>query len=78
VTYTYDNAGRRASLTVPGQSVVNYTFDAANRLTQITQGATTVGFTYDAASRRATLTLQNGIVMSSVNSLEPSVSQEKG
>ena len=64
VTYTYDNAGRRASLTVPGQSVVNYTFDNANRLTQIAQGTTTVGFTYDAANRRATLTLPNGIVTS--------------
>src|SRR5712691_9651106 len=61
VSYTYDNAGRRASLTVPGQSVVNYTFDAANRLTQIAQGTTTVGFSYDAANRRATLTLPNGI-----------------
>jgi len=55
---------RRASLTVPGQSVVNYTFDAANRVTQIAQGSTTVGFSYDAANRRATLTLPNGIVTS--------------
>src|SRR5262249_25082503 len=64
VGYTYDNAGRRASLTVPGQSVVNYTFDNANRLTQITQGPATVGFTYDNANRRATRTLPNGIVAS--------------
>jgi len=64
VSYAYDNAGRRASLTVPGQSVVNYTFDNANRLTQIAQGTTTVGFTYDNANRRATLTLPNGVVMS--------------
>jgi RHS repeat-associated protein len=62
VSYTYDNAGRRASLTVPGQSVVNYTFDNANRLTQITQGTTTVLFGYDNANRRKTLTLPNGVV----------------
>jgi len=61
VGYTYDNAGRRASLTVPGQTVVNYTFDDANRLTQITQGTTTVLFAYDNANRRTTLTLPNGI-----------------
>ena len=59
---TYDNAGRRASLTVPGQAVVNYTFDNANRLTQITQGSTTVSFGYDNANRRTTLTLANGVV----------------
>ncbi len=39
-----------------------YAFDAANRLTQIMQGTTTVGFTFDNANRRATLTLPNGIV----------------
>ncbi len=64
VSYTYDNAGRRASLTVPGQAVVNYTFDNANRLTQITQGTTTVSFGYDNANRRTTLTLPNGVVTS--------------
>jgi len=64
VSYTFDNAGRRASLTVPGQAVANYTFDNANRLTQITQGSTTVSFGYDNASRRTTLTLPNGVVTS--------------
>src|SRR5205809_2940459 len=63
-TEPYDNAGRRASLTVPGQSVVNDTFDNTNRLTQIAQGTTTVGFTYDNANRRATLILPNGVVTS--------------
>jgi RHS repeat-associated protein len=64
VAYAYDNAGRRASLTVPGQTVANYTFDNANRLTQITQGSTTVSFGYDNANRRTTLTLPNGVVTS--------------
>jgi YD repeat-containing protein len=49
-------------MTVPGQMQINYTFDAADRLTQITQGSSTVQFSYDAASRRATLTLPNGMV----------------
>ncbi len=47
-----------------GQSQINYSFDNANRLTQIAQGTTTVGFTYDNANRRATLTLPNGVVTS--------------
>jgi RHS repeat-associated protein len=64
ISFAYDNAGRRASLTVPGQSVVNYTFNNANRMTQIAQGTATVGFTYDNANRRATLTLPNGVVTS--------------
>ncbi len=64
VGYTYDAAGRRSSLTVPGQSVANYTFDNANRLTQIVQGSTTVSFSYDNANRRTTLTLPNGITAS--------------
>jgi len=61
VGYTYDVAGRRSSLTVPGQAVANYTFDNANRLTQIVQGSTTVSFSYDNSNRRTTLTLPNGI-----------------
>lgn len=51
-------------MTVPGQGVVNYTFDNANRLTQITQGSTTVSFSYDNANRRTTLTLPNGTTTS--------------
>jgi RHS repeat-associated protein len=35
-----------------------------NRLTQITQGTSTVGFSYDTANRRSTLTLSNGVNMS--------------
>jgi YD repeat-containing protein len=40
---------------------VQYTFDNANRITQITQGAASVNFGYDASSRRTSLTLPNGI-----------------
>jgi RHS repeat-associated protein len=60
LTYTYDNANRRATMTVAGQPTVNYTYDNANRLTQITQGANLVTIGYDDADRRASLTLPNG------------------
>ena len=61
VSYTYDNADRRETMTVSGQNAVNYTFDNANRLTQISQSGTgTVGFGYDNADRRTLLTLPNG------------------
>ena len=63
VTYAYDAARRRTSMTVVGQNAVSYTYDNANRLTQIAQGSSTVGFSYDNANRRTSLTLPNGIVL---------------
>jgi RHS repeat-associated protein len=63
VSYGYDNAGRRTSMTVAGQAAVSYAWDNANRLTGITQGSSSVGFVYDAANRRTSLTLPNGIVV---------------
>jgi RHS repeat-associated protein len=51
-------------MTVAGQPTVNYTFNAANRLTAMTQGSSIVQTGYDAANRRTTLTLPNGIVTS--------------
>jgi len=65
VSYAYDAAGRRTSLTVLGQPTVTYTYDNANRLTQITQGTATVSFGHDAAGRRTSLTLPNGIATES-------------
>ncbi len=45
-----------------GQNAVKYTFDNANRLTQISQSGTgTVGLTYDSADRRALLTLPDSV-----------------
>src|SRR5207247_1452935 len=38
-----------------------YTYDLADRLTQIGQGASVVGFSYDNAGRRSALTLPNGV-----------------
>src|SRR6266704_2689398 len=48
---------------VAGQPTVNYTYDNADRLTQITQGTATVTFTYDAAGRGTSLTLPNGVMV---------------
>ena len=46
-----------------GQTAVNYSYDNANRLTQIAQGSSTVSFAYDNANRRTSLTLPNGVTM---------------
>ena len=59
LTYTYDNASRRLTMTVAGQPTVNYTYDNANRLTQVQQGTSTVTLAYDNADRRTSLTLPN-------------------
>jgi YD repeat-containing protein len=48
-------------MTVLGQAPVAYTYDAADRLTQIQQGANVVMMAYDAAGRRTSLTLPNGV-----------------
>ena len=50
-------------MTVTGQTAVDYTYDNADRLTQITRGTPTVSFSYDNANRRSTLTLPNGVEM---------------
>jgi RHS repeat-associated protein len=62
VTYTYDNASRRATMTLTGQPVVTYGYDNANRLTSIVQGTTTVSRSIDSDGRLGTVTLPNGIV----------------
>ena len=50
-------------MTVPGQAQTSYTYDNANRLTQITQGSSIVQFGYDTSNRRTSLTLPNGILV---------------
>jgi YD repeat-containing protein len=62
VTYTYDAGSRRQTMTVSGQSLVNYSFDNANRLTMIQQGSANVSLSYDADNRRNSLTLPNGVM----------------
>ena len=52
VSYTYDLADRRSTMTVSGQPAVTYGYDAANRLRTVTQGTATVTITYDDADER--------------------------
>lgn len=57
LTIRYDNAGRRASLTLPNGVVTEYAYDAASQLTGLTYkyGSTILGdltYGYDAAGRR--------------------------
>lgn len=46
-------------MTVVGQPQVTYTYDNANRLTQIQQGTSTVIIGYDDADRRTSVTYPN-------------------
>ncbi len=59
VNYVYDNASRRTSMTVVGQTQIVYTYDNADRLTTVKQGTPTVTLAYDNADRRTSLTLPN-------------------
>jgi len=61
VSYTYDAAGRRTSMTVAGEPTITYSYDNADRLIAITQGSVVVSFSYDTAGRRTALTLPNGV-----------------
>jgi RHS repeat-associated protein len=73
VDYTFTADGQRQSMIPSGGSEVTYNYDAAHRLTQISQAAglggampataQAVGFTYDTANRPTTVTLPNGITM---------------
>jgi len=55
ISYSYDAAGRRDEHDSHWTAAVNYTWDNANRPTQIAQASTTVAFAYDDAGRRSAL-----------------------
>ncbi len=61
VVYTYDVAGLRTSMTVPGQAKTQYTYNPDELLTKVAQGASTATMSYDADSRPTSLTLPDGI-----------------
>lgn len=46
----------------PGSATVTYSYDAASRLTEVSQAGRTAHLTYDPAGRRTSLTLPNGLV----------------
>ncbi|MBI2374192.1 MAG: RHS repeat protein, partial [Deltaproteobacteria bacterium] len=60
VSYTYDPAGNRASVTSPSQTV-GYTFDAANRMGTVNSPAGVATYSYDAASNQIGLAHANGV-----------------
>jgi RHS repeat-associated protein len=64
VTYTYDNAGRRTSMTAGSQAQVTYGYDDPDsRLQTVSQGTANVTMGYDAAGRRTSLALPNGVTL---------------
>ncbi|MBI5558638.1 MAG: PKD domain-containing protein [Deltaproteobacteria bacterium] len=64
VDYTYDQAGNRTGVSVPGPGgiAVQYTYDDASRLVQVSVAGSSVAFTYDEAGRRSSVTYSNGVV----------------
>ena len=65
IAYAYDVLGRRTSMTVAGESPVEYTYNENGRLTGVTHGDIgTALMEYDDAGRRTLLTLPNGTATS--------------
>jgi YD repeat-containing protein len=64
ISYTSDAIGTRQTMTVGGQPQVSYSYDAGDRVTQITQGASSVQFGYDSLGRRTSMLLPNGVLTS--------------
>ncbi len=64
VSYSYDPAGNRISISLDGQVHVSYGYDDASRLTAITRGSSPFGFGYDDANRRTSMTYPNGVATS--------------
>jgi len=62
ISYTYDNADRRLTMTVSGQPEVDYQYDNADRLFSLTRGTSSVAIGYDDADRRTSVTLPDAIV----------------
>jgi RHS repeat-associated protein len=62
VSYTYDKASNRVTMTDPEGTVTTYGYDTLNRLTSLGNSwAGTFNFGYDALSRRTSLTRPNGV-----------------
>ena len=61
LTYGYDAAGNRTSITWPGTGgVATYAFDAVNRPQTVTFGGQTATLTHDSLSRRTGVSRSNG------------------
>jgi RHS repeat-associated protein len=64
VSYTYDNAQRRLTMTAGLQPQTSYSYDSANRLLGISQGSQSVTIVPDSDGRPSTVTLPNGVTVS--------------
>ena len=81
VTYTFDAANRKTSMTASGSAAVSYGYDDANRLTTVKQGSSVVSMSYDDANRIAGMTLPNGVVATyafDANNMLTSLAYAKG
>jgi len=62
IHYTYDQAGNRISLEVPGQLKLTYAYDEGNRLTKISYGLNqTILLSYDSQNRKKEIVYPNGV-----------------
>ncbi len=62
VSYSYDAASNRTSMTDPESGISSYVYDPLNRLTSLTNfQSQQFTFSYDALSRRTQLTRPNGV-----------------
>jgi YD repeat-containing protein len=64
VSYAYDAAGNRVSVSLDGQLQVSYGYDDASRLTSIACGSSVFEFGYDDDNRRSSMTYPNGVTTS--------------
>ncbi|MCG3155067.1 MAG: hypothetical protein DKINENOH_01669 [bacterium] len=60
ISYTYDPAGNRVSVSLNGTLYLAYAYDGANRLVKINRGSSDYAFGYDKLSRRILLRFPNG------------------
>jgi RHS repeat-associated protein len=61
VSYTYDNIGRRTSLTINNSRTLNYSYNDNDELTSITEGSAVFSFARDVLGRRTALGMPNGV-----------------
>jgi RHS repeat-associated protein len=61
VSFGYDSAQRRTSMTAANQAPTSYGYDADNQLKSITQGTLAVSIQYDADGRPMNLSLPNNV-----------------
>ncbi len=61
VSFGYDSAQRRTSMTAANQAPTSYGYDADNQLKSITQGTLAVSIQYDADGRPTNISLPNNV-----------------